>query len=82
MKRGYKFMKKGVILLTMVLILCLAGCSILPEDSPILLEGEKTETKGPAKNKDSKEESNSSEEEPTEEVREDIWALRRPTLLP
>ena len=61
-------MKKGMILLALVLILCLAGCSILPEGSPILMDGEETETKGPAKNKDTTEESSGSEEEPTDEA--------------
>ena len=61
-------MKKSVILLALVLILCFAGCSILPEGSPILMDGEETETKGPAKNKDTTEKSSGSEEEPTDEA--------------
>ena len=58
-------MKKSIILLALVGLLCLAGCSILPEGSPLLADDE--ESDAIRHSKAVEEESTESEEEPSEE---------------
>ena len=76
-------MKKSMLILVLALALTLTGCSILPEDSPIILEGSpietsealaETESKTPSSEEESEEETSeeeTSEEETTEEEPEE-----------
>ncbi len=78
-------MKKSMLILVLALALTLTGCSILPEDSPIILEGSpietsealaETESKTPSSEEESEEETSeeeTSEEETTEEEPEEEW---------
>lgn len=64
-------MKKSILMIALALVLGLSGCSILPEDSPIILEGEPIEIKeSVTQTKESKTPS-TSEEESTEETSEE-----------
>lgn len=63
-------MKRKVSLFVLVLVLALSGCSILPEDSPIILDGEpieSTQTKSGRGTKKTEEQSTESLEESSEE---------------
>ena len=69
-------MKKRILIVAFALILCLSGCSLLPDFSPIILEGEVIESEEATKetkesNTPSSEESEASSEEPVEESKEE-----------
>ena len=65
-------MRKRVILLALVMALGLTACSILPEDSPIILEGEAIETvESSSHSSKASSEASTTEEDPTEETSEE-----------
>ena len=69
-------MKKRLLMVAFALLLSLTGCSILPEDSPIILEGETMGSGSPKKETKESAASGSAEEsteEPPEETSEEPW---------
>ena len=66
-KEGKPSMKKLIMLLVMLLVLALSGCSLLPEDSPIL-EGEYAEMSGSANSGKKKKKNNQESTEESVEV--------------
>ena len=65
-------MRKRVILLALVMALGLTACSILPEDSPIILEGEVIESvESSSHSSKASSEASTTEEDPTEETTEE-----------
>ena len=71
-------MKKRIFMMALILVLCLSGCSILPDESPIILDGdpiliddEETKATKESKTPGSEETTGESTEETTEETIEE-----------